>query len=936
MISVLRNRGGGRTHWSTTRSAVPSYKIRVRQLYPSPFNTEGLGEFDNEDAFDKPTYTTTNLSILWDDVENHYRFFQWMAKLRKVKTYPHWIGQSKLDIDYYSDQLLSNPMMKYDNMLFKAMDSLYPAFRFWPWFWAKRRIEEFHNIYFDAIGYKHNIEQFEDFERLDPKDVTKEKGEFKYFTEHVTENKKTVCSQLTKVYPHYPWKPWLFDTCDRKYWQDKNNVKLIVSWLGYACSFVTPDDWYSITHSDFSDNRVARIKTPYDNSLFRVVSENLPELNLKPWRFNPMPKEEFWNPENTKEFFEWFKVKKNIVNDYDWCKVTYEDIKKEGGAGILDKNDRCLGKALAQTYPEKNWPSWVSESPSAELWSNPETAKQIVQWMGEALNIKSLDDWHYHIASKADIINSRLTNALKEDFYQVLSNTYPDFPWKPWCVSPATKWTKDDGAVSSYLKWIEKELCIDTPEKWLDVTPEQVERFLGGPLIERLDGLWGLATKSQPSLANKDAAAVWKSWNEGGQNKKLLLKVVAKHLQSLEPQIDYSWKKTKEAETKVDVYFAGKKVAIDASDAHPFIADMSKSDTVNLESARQRLVNKEFLSKKGISLITLASWPPEVKVPSLIVSDILSEYLSNLVKNRVQPVPKPATPTNGMQLPESTLWDGVSDVKDFLLSPLYKGIRVYWNGKNLFTANKEAIDIPSSWSSALPGLSLEGVLCYKNGQPLEDSDPKGDFSQLSFKIYDDPYTNLPLLKRLERVKGKLSTHPNIELVTYKSIKDNVEAVNDLEKIAALVYKNDLQKGAGIVLRHPALNNMNTNLQITDIWREKEKPLKKEKGRGKKTAAQVVEPEEAVEVVSEAGKGYYHAVVKFVKNAVVEDYSRKTAKVVKGLMVNMPSSKTAIEVTEGVCTTLKSLPPPTGSSVKIAYTMITKEKNPRDPNLILFT
>ena len=53
---------------------------------------------------------------------------------------------------------------------------------------------------------------------------------------------------VTTVYNnHYKWLPWLFESGPpADYWNNLDNKKLYLDWLGNKLSLKFPDDWYFI------------------------------------------------------------------------------------------------------------------------------------------------------------------------------------------------------------------------------------------------------------------------------------------------------------------------------------------------------------------------------------------------------------------------------------------------------------------------------------------------------------------------------------------------------------------------------------------------------------------------------------------------------------------------------------------------------------------
>ena len=52
---------------------------------------------------------------------------------------------------------------------------------------------------------------------------------------------------ITSVYPNQNWLPWKFNQAPKGYWNDENNVKQYINWLGDKLNIKTMEDWYNVS-----------------------------------------------------------------------------------------------------------------------------------------------------------------------------------------------------------------------------------------------------------------------------------------------------------------------------------------------------------------------------------------------------------------------------------------------------------------------------------------------------------------------------------------------------------------------------------------------------------------------------------------------------------------------------------------------------------------
>ena len=59
----------------------------------------------------------------------------------------------------------------------------------------------------------------------------------------------------------------------------------------------------------------------------------------------------------------------------------------------------------------------------------------------------------------------------------------------------------------------------------------------------------------------------------------------------------------------------------------------------------------------------------------------------------------------------ATEWDSENmDPTGWIMSEKYDGMRLYWNGSNLYTRQGKKVKAPESFTSQLPGIALDGEL----------------------------------------------------------------------------------------------------------------------------------------------------------------------------------------------------------------------------------
>eukprot|EP01114_Cavostelium_apophysatum_P024809 TRINITY_DN9863_c0_g1_i2.p1 TRINITY_DN9863_c0_g1~~TRINITY_DN9863_c0_g1_i2.p1 ORF type:complete len:208 (-),score=38.57 TRINITY_DN9863_c0_g1_i2:86-658(-) len=52
---------------------------------------------------------------------------------------------------------------------------------------------------------------------------------------------------VVSLYPEHPWRPWKFERCPRNFFDDLDNVRMVITCLSEDLGIKTLDDWHEIT-----------------------------------------------------------------------------------------------------------------------------------------------------------------------------------------------------------------------------------------------------------------------------------------------------------------------------------------------------------------------------------------------------------------------------------------------------------------------------------------------------------------------------------------------------------------------------------------------------------------------------------------------------------------------------------------------------------------
>ena len=112
----------------------------------------------------------------------------------------------------------------------------------------------------------------------------------------------------------------------------------------------------------------------------------------------------------------------------DWYSVTATAVDENGG-GVLYQFGHSLSAALSAAYPEHKWQFWKLHSVPEGYWEQQENLVNFVEWLGDKLEIKRMEDWHRvslaQIAKLASLTVVKKTGGL----FELLKTVYPNHHW---------------------------------------------------------------------------------------------------------------------------------------------------------------------------------------------------------------------------------------------------------------------------------------------------------------------------------------------------------------------------------------------------------------------------------------------------------------------------------------------------------------------------
>ena len=324
-------------------------------------------------------------------------------------------------------------------------------------------------------------------------------------------NDNSISKALNFLLPEYDWKPWLFHQTLKGFWDDMENRRTYLDWLGEVLGYKCLDDWYGISASDFRNNFGASLLFKiHDGSPARVVIENYPEKNWIVWNFSKVPQRYWEDIEKRREAIFWMKEKIGLKSLEDWYSVPQSAFRKHRLFSMLTHQyNSGVYNMLVDIYPENDWKFWKFKKVPNGMWNNPQRQQEYLQWFEQVMNIQSPSDW-YHVNAD-DFAKNHGKSLLFSQFNgspkQVAESMYPDYEWLHWEFTTVGNgyWDTRENQLY-YMNWLGDKLGIICTDDWYKVTRDDFDSNSGSRLYQIHEGYQNAIVEL---LHNEDG---WKRW----------------------------------------------------------------------------------------------------------------------------------------------------------------------------------------------------------------------------------------------------------------------------------------------------------------------------------------------------------------------------------------------------------------------------------------
>ena len=159
------------------------------------------------------------------------------------------------------------------------------------------------------------------------------------------------------VYDTHQWKQSHFNT-QPGYWNNKDNQRNFMDWLGNQLGFKEMDDWYGVTVKQIHENGGVTLLNKYGSSPSKLVMAVYDTHQWSKDKFqltvSKLQQEHWESKDNRVAMIKNLGRELKIKDMSDWYRISLSQMKEiEGSSGLLQKYP--LEKLIPEAFPDHQW-----------------------------------------------------------------------------------------------------------------------------------------------------------------------------------------------------------------------------------------------------------------------------------------------------------------------------------------------------------------------------------------------------------------------------------------------------------------------------------------------------------------------------------------------------------------------------------------------------
>lgn len=287
----------------------------------------------------------------WDDSSNVRRYLDWLGDQLGFKEPKDWYALKARHLDWHFGTCLR---AKCGGAPSRIMQRYFPEHEWLEWqfhevpkgFWT-----EVGNVrrYLEWLGAGLGFRQPEDWYRLKKSNLMNNHG-----SSLLVLFRGSLFKLVRTCFPEHEWLEWRFRRVSVGFWENLDNARRYLAWLGDKMGFEEPEDWYRLSSRELRRNHGATLLKRF-NSFVQVIRACYPEHDWQEWRFHQTP-QGFWEDQpNVRRYLEWLGRELGFEKQEDWYRLTIQKLNKHYGFSLGKKYRYSIPNLLRSAFPEIEW-----------------------------------------------------------------------------------------------------------------------------------------------------------------------------------------------------------------------------------------------------------------------------------------------------------------------------------------------------------------------------------------------------------------------------------------------------------------------------------------------------------------------------------------------------------------------------------------------------
>jgi hypothetical protein len=211
----------------------------------------------------------------WHDPENHRQYMKWLGEQLGIKDPSGWYRVTNEDFKRHKGGAF---LINYDSTVSDAVMSYLPEYDWKEWMFHKTP-KGFWHVRKNRKRYMVWLGQHLGFKRLDDwYAVIGDDFNANYGNQCLKLYGGSPLAALRDCWPRHTWHEWRFARVPFDFWDDLENRKRYVRWVGEKLKLKKPEDWYRVKRRQLTTNCGGGLLVTY-HSYIDLLRECFPELD---------------------------------------------------------------------------------------------------------------------------------------------------------------------------------------------------------------------------------------------------------------------------------------------------------------------------------------------------------------------------------------------------------------------------------------------------------------------------------------------------------------------------------------------------------------------------------------------------------------------------------------------------------------------------------